>query len=353
MNEWGIWRVQGVSDGKLEGALRELLSSSARTEARIAAHLAEVEARSLHLRAGYQSMYEYCMQHLGLSENEAFHRIAVARVASAFPVVFGLLERRAIHLSAICVLRRYLTPENHRELLDEACHNTKRQVEELVVRRFPGRDVRSELRQLPRFEPVTGAQYRLTLAISVALKEKLELLRDLVSHANPSGDQAIVVERAVDLALAQVQKRRFATPKQSVGEATVEKATVEKATVGETNGGASTGETSPGEASIGEAHLSRAKPKRRREGRERIRSSVRREVVERDGLSCSYVGDGGHRCGARALLQFEHEEAWSRGGADTADNLRLLCAQHNGLRAEQELGKATVELAITARRERT
>jgi hypothetical protein len=39
--------------------------------------------------------------------------------------VFSLIERRQIHLSAVCLLRDYLTPQNHLELLAEASNKTK------------------------------------------------------------------------------------------------------------------------------------------------------------------------------------------------------------------------------------
>jgi hypothetical protein len=102
-----------VSDQRLRGGLAELLASSYRTEARIVAHIAEVEERKLHSKDGSSSLFEYCVKQLGLSENEAFHRLTAARIARKFPVVFSLLERRELHLTAVCLLRDYLTPENH------------------------------------------------------------------------------------------------------------------------------------------------------------------------------------------------------------------------------------------------
>jgi hypothetical protein len=42
------------------------------------------------------------------------------------------------------------------------------------------------------------------------LKEKLELFQALVSHSIPSGDIAAVLERALELALQQVKRLRFA-----------------------------------------------------------------------------------------------------------------------------------------------
>ena len=86
-----------------------------------------------------------------------------------------------------------------------------------------------------------------------------------------------------------------------------------------------------------------------RSSRRHICNEVRRQVVERDGLSCTFVGRDGRRCGARAFLQLDHEYAWARGGADTSENLRIRCAQHNRLVAEQEFGGAAMRDAVERR----
>src|SRR5882724_10385751 len=148
--ETGVfWDLGRVSDTQLRSGLSSLLANGYRTEARIIAHIAEVEQRKLHAKDGSPSLFDYCVRRLRLSENEAFHRITAARIARRFPVVFSLIESRQIHLTAVCLLRDYLTPENHQELLAEASNKTKLQVQELLARRFPRPDVRSYIRKLP------------------------------------------------------------------------------------------------------------------------------------------------------------------------------------------------------------
>ena len=100
-----FWQLSAVSDEHLLQNLNGLLAAGARAEAHLVAHLAEGEERRLHLKAATPSLFEYCLRRLGLSESEAFHRITAARLARKFPVIFGLLEARAIHLSALRVLR--------------------------------------------------------------------------------------------------------------------------------------------------------------------------------------------------------------------------------------------------------
>ena len=150
-----FWELGGVSDQQLRSGLAALLAGGCRTEARVVAHIAEVEERRLHSKDGSPSLFEYCVKTLGLSESEAFHRLTAARIARRFPAVFAMIERREIHLTAVCLLRDYLTTENHLELLAEASHKTKFQVQELLARRFPRPDVVSRIRKLP--SPLAGA----------------------------------------------------------------------------------------------------------------------------------------------------------------------------------------------------
>src|SRR5690349_2390128 len=114
MTERGFWQSDQISDEQLEHSLRTLLETEGRSEARIIAHLAQVDARRIALKRA-QSLFEYCHNRLSFSDNQAYYRIAAARVASRFPLVFELLERREIHLVNIAPLSKLLTEENHRE----------------------------------------------------------------------------------------------------------------------------------------------------------------------------------------------------------------------------------------------
>src|SRR5687767_305504 len=115
---------------------RELLE----TTARAASHergavvellilLGEVDARRLYLPEGCSSLFTYCTHLLKFSEHEAYHRIEVARVARAFPIVLDGLRDGALTLSSITILRPHLTPENANALIAHARHKSKREVE--------------------------------------------------------------------------------------------------------------------------------------------------------------------------------------------------------------------------------
>jgi 5-methylcytosine-specific restriction endonuclease McrA len=122
-----------------------------------------------------------------------------------------------------------------------------------------------------------------------------EEVRDLLSHQIPSGEMALVFKRTLQLAKAELQKRKYAVTKR------------------------------PGRS-------------RGSESSRHIPAAARREVHERDEDRCTFVSESGKRCGSRRMVEFEHEVPQARGGESTPKNLRLLCRAHKQLMAEREFG---------------
>jgi hypothetical protein len=56
--------------------------------------------------------------------------------------------------------------------------------------------------------------------------------------------------------------------------------------------------------------------------RPQIPAAVKQAVWDRDGGRCVL-------CGTTEQLQYDHVIPWSKGGADTVENLRLVCAREN------------------------
>lgn len=163
-------------------------------------------------------------------------------------------------------------------------------------------------RQAPRarVEPLSSDRFLVKLTASRTLRGKLELARNLMSHANPDGDLSVILERAVDLLIAELERKH--------------------------KGSATRPLRKPRPAR--DAHVSRC---------------ARREVVARDGWRCSFVADDGRRCNAEAFLEFDHETPRGRGGGSEPSNLRLLCRAHNRLEAERVYGKERILQAINGR----
>lgn len=133
--------VSHLADSAVIGKIRELVARGNSITAELLVCLAEAEERKLHLSAGYSSMLAYCVGELHLSEDAACDRLDVARVARQFPAVFTAVAEGRLHLSAVLMLRRYLTPGNADELIRAAMHQSKAQIAMLLAHRFPRPDV--------------------------------------------------------------------------------------------------------------------------------------------------------------------------------------------------------------------
>lgn len=77
-----------LSDAALIDALKRAAHDEWGATALLVAHLAEMDARTLHLGLGFSSLFEYCLEVLRLSESATCKRIDVARAARRFPVLW-------------------------------------------------------------------------------------------------------------------------------------------------------------------------------------------------------------------------------------------------------------------------
>src|SRR5512139_2625967 len=146
--------LQHLSDDELLARVRSLATREHEATAQLVAHLAELDTRDLHLRAGYGSLFAYCRDALKLSEAEAYNRIEAARAARRFPLVLVLLASGAVNLTTVRLLAPHLTFENHRLVLDSARGKPRPEVEAIVARLAPRPDVEASLRRLPPPRPV-------------------------------------------------------------------------------------------------------------------------------------------------------------------------------------------------------
>ena len=335
-------QLSELSDHELVSRLSALCLEGHALTARMIVHLMEVEERRLDLRAACTSMFDFCQRKLGMSEGAAFRRINAARLVKRFPSLLARIERGELHLSTLVLLRPHLTEENVEELSAAVAGKTQRQVEELLARLAPKADVPSAIVEIPppssasaptllasadegavaalpaaprsRVAPLAEARYSVQQTAGAELKAKLERACDLMRHRNPSGDLAPVLETALDLLLAKLEKERLGklkTPRPR----------------------SSPSRTSRTPLTLPTSHTSGARA---------VRAAVRREVFERDGEQCTFLSESGERCPSRGPLELDHVEPRALGGTDDAPNLRVRCRAHNRLYAEQIFGKSHV-----------
>src|SRR6187402_1611286 len=161
------YRLKSLADDELLAGLSSIVARRNQITAEFLAYLAELDERQLFLDLGFSSLFQYCVEALGLCESTAGRHIAAARVCRHHPHVFGMVASGALHASALSLLRKHLTPENAGELFELCAHRSARKVEELLAARFPRPDVRDLVRRLTRFAIPEGVPTQAVLAPDV------------------------------------------------------------------------------------------------------------------------------------------------------------------------------------------
>ncbi len=357
--------VEHLADEELTRSLhREVMCEKSAT-ARVLVRIAEFDARRLYVPAGYPSMHAYCVGVIKFSDDEAYKRIQVARSARKAPALLVALSEGRLHLTAAVMLSPHLTSENAEELIEHASGRSKFELEAWIQRRFRGPSIAfasaavapgsppvpelagSAASQLvpepvafigkfanvetrsdagvppaaPAGVPAMGTEAPERTPVRYALRAttqaKLDYARQLLGHAVPSGDVDQVLDRALDLLIAKLEKRKFAAT------------------------------TRPRVRKDVESASEAAGAPRSRTRTRSIPAEVKSAVWQRDGGRCTFVAASGHRCEARHRLEYDHIEPFALGGASTVSGMRLRCRAHNQYEAEQRFGAEF----MTARRE--
>src|SRR5690348_6344056 len=117
-------KSRDLDDEALLRRIAELATLNHCTTAELLVHLAEAEARQLHLRKGYDSMKTYCVEVLHFSEDAARRRVHASRVVRTYPALVEAVADGRLHLTAVHLLAAHLSPANVNDLIEVATHRT-------------------------------------------------------------------------------------------------------------------------------------------------------------------------------------------------------------------------------------
>src|SRR5688572_26681970 len=101
-----------LTDAAVDAEVKRLAACEREVTVALVLHLAELEARKLHLGQGFPSLYIYCRTALSLSEHAAYHRIIAARAVRRHSVIAEMLVAGTLNLSTLRLLAPHLTREN-------------------------------------------------------------------------------------------------------------------------------------------------------------------------------------------------------------------------------------------------
>ncbi len=259
---------------------------------------------------GFANVFDYLHGELGLSRGAAHYRKVAARLVARFPEVVEPLRDGRLCLSSVLQLAKVITVANRQEILPRFFHRSREEAKQVAVEIAPAtvvprRTVVTALPEVPAVavpdlapvnsgtspvhpgesspsrsehsrtvvEPLTATQSRIHLTVSRELLAKLRKARLGQSHVQPGATDEQVIDAALDLLLAQQEKRRATVP-----------------------------------------------PK------------VKRAVRKRDGGKCTWPLANGGTCGSEVRTEIDHVVPRGRGGPSTVENCRVLCDVHNARR---------------------
>jgi hypothetical protein len=276
----------------------------------------EIYDRKIYLERGYSSFYEMATKHFGYCAGSAMRRISAMKLVREMPQFESKIESGELSLSVAADVQSFLYHESKIErpyslsdkieLVETCLGKSRREVESEFAKRNPEREKRESA------HAISQDRLRVSFTISKALHDKLNHLKDLLSHVDPNMTTESLIECLAELGLNKHDPARRAA----------------RARARRTNRSGNTESTEPTSESSPVEFTSAAEVKRTR-----YVIALERHNVMDDGGGCTFVSTAtGRRCESRKFLQLDHIEPFAHGGENTAKNLRWMCAQHNRFR---------------------
>ena len=288
----------------------------------------------------------------------AVRRIQAARCVARFPEIYALLEANEVNLSTISQISRVLKHDNKDVILARIRGKSHREVKAIAAGYQPRALPPDEVRPIAVFVPASASGAPAVNATgpapSVAVSgacENSNYIRcgcapdaraEGPACAGEAGDAAAIVEtrKVFKFTATDAFEKKFERIKSLAWHRLGPNPAFEQVF----------------ELAM-DCFLEKEDPIARRERREKrggraraartqdrgaryIPAATRDRVFVRDQGRCCYESPDGRRCSSTTALQIDHVTPVARGGANTTDNLRLLCAYHNRLEAERLMGPA-------------
>ncbi|MEQ9501066.1 MAG: hypothetical protein RIT81_29635, partial [Deltaproteobacteria bacterium] len=92
--------------------LREALRAELKSGVQALRFMAEIERRKLYVERGFSSLFRFCVEGLGLTEDQACRRVAVVRAARRVPEVFSMIANGELHMTGVAKLSKFMNDDN-------------------------------------------------------------------------------------------------------------------------------------------------------------------------------------------------------------------------------------------------
>ena len=197
---------------------------------RLLHHLAEVQRRRLFARVGCESLFDYCVRVLHMSQGEAARRVNASRALTEFPeleekIVSGTLTVTAINQAQVFFKSegKNANPvprERRAEIYMQLENQSTRTVEKILL----GHSSQPEIVPRERTRQVTPTLTEVKCVLDETVMADLERLREIWSYALPNASTSDLIKKMAGFCRAKLDPDLKMRTSTVVGKAFLHKA---------------------------------------------------------------------------------------------------------------------------------
>lgn len=320
--------LSGLSDETLLESTMRLATQEREILVSVLHHLCEIGRRRLFSTFGYGSLYTYCVRHLGYSEDQAYRRIAAARLLCDLPAIEDKISEGSLTLSHLSMAQTFFRQSSNRQdstpfsaeqkldVISKLENKSTREAQKIILENSCSENCNT-YSEKEKVRPVAKNLNEIKIFVTDDVLEKIQTLKGLLAHSNPNMTLSELLDKLCDLGISKwdkaISKSGKSEPTSKKGINLEQKRSSQKtATFKVSCNGGLTETTSMVSQNIS------------------VR--VRREIWKKADSKCE-------KCGSRYALQIDHLCPKGLGGSNNSSNLRLLCRSWNQRAAIEVYGR--------------
>lgn len=200
--------LEKLSSPELLSRLKTAARDERLLQVRVLELLREANRRRLFAAKGYRSLFEFCVKELGYAESAAYRRISAMKLIDDVPEIREKLASGQLNLSHLTSAQSFIQSEarfanktfssaEKAALITSLENKTAKEAEMLLATLSPSALPRERERTL------TPEETEIRFVANAPLKGKLDKLKDLNSHRDPSRSYQKLFDWLSDLGLRQ------------------------------------------------------------------------------------------------------------------------------------------------------
>jgi hypothetical protein len=211
--------LKAINDTTLVERIESLVQEERELLTCVLHHLREIDRRRLFSSMGYKSLFDFAVRRLGYPEDQAYRRIAAMKLVKELPEIEGKISSGEISLTHIGLaqslfrhekkLERELTYEQKLSVFDQIANKPVREAERITLSLSSA----PEMAKPDRVSCVSENLIEMKFTAPVGIQKKIENLKGMLAHKNPSISLGELFDQLCDLGLNEWNPAKNAAPR--------------------------------------------------------------------------------------------------------------------------------------------